>query len=90
MPDYVNADLDINVVLYNHGPNEIATTVALSVFPADIRDDNITEPVIKKIANLRRPFPLEGETSKEIILKPKETRPLKFTVKLNNFKNMES
>lgn len=86
VPDYVNADLDVNVVVYNYGPNEITTTAALSVFPADIRDDNITEPVIKKIANLRRPFPLEGETSKEITLKPGETRPLKFTVKLNNFK----
>ncbi|MDP3786794.1 MAG: glycoside hydrolase family 2 TIM barrel-domain containing protein [Candidatus Omnitrophota bacterium] len=84
--DYVNAELDVNVIVYNHSQSEIATTVALSVFPANIRDNNITEPVIKKIANLRKPFPLEGETSKEITLKPKEAKPLKFTFKLNNFK----
>ena len=83
--DYVNAELDVNVVVYNHSQSEITTTAGLSVFPANIRDNNITEPVIKKIANLKRPLPLEGEIRKEVTLKPKEAKPLKFTFKLNNF-----
>ncbi|KPK41401.1 MAG: hypothetical protein AMJ78_05595, partial [Omnitrophica WOR_2 bacterium SM23_29] len=82
--DEKTAELYVYVVTYNSGQDDVNADIKLKVFATDIRDDNILEPNAKKIANLKKPVPCEGEITKRVTLKANEAKPSKFKVTLKN------
>ncbi|KPK40245.1 MAG: hypothetical protein AMJ78_07425, partial [Omnitrophica WOR_2 bacterium SM23_29] len=84
--DEKTAEIEATVIIFNYGQNNVTTHVELKAFATDINEDNIKEPAAKKIADLRKAVPSEGETAKVITLKAKVVTPLNFKIKLKNIK----
>ncbi|MFA5147976.1 MAG: glycoside hydrolase family 2 TIM barrel-domain containing protein [Candidatus Omnitrophota bacterium] len=75
-----DSELTIEVVAYNRGDAEVTSSLGVKVFQANIKDKDLEEPSAKKIASSRT-MSVQGETSKEITLKPGEVRAMSFSLK---------
>ncbi|MDD5072325.1 MAG: glycoside hydrolase family 2 TIM barrel-domain containing protein [Candidatus Omnitrophica bacterium] len=82
-PKLVNekdSELTIDVTVYNRSDAEFDSSLALKIVQANVKDDNLEEASVKKIAT-GRTVSMEGETSKQVTLKAGEAKAFRFSLK---------
>lgn len=85
--DDKTSELTVDATVYNYSQEEINASLSVKVLQTDIRDKNIEDEITKHIASSKKAVDIEGETSKNLILKPKEAKPVRFTFKSKDLKH---
>ena len=80
-----DSELTIDVTVYNRGDAEVNPSLSLRIVQANVKESNLEEASIKKIA-AGRAVSVQGETSRQITLKAGEAKAFRFSLKSSGLK----